>query len=66
MLLMQLNDAYPNKPLILGVRSTDDSPAITITPQGANLLIPGALDFYVTDNEDVTLTFTLGIVRPDP
>lgn len=65
--MKQLHDAHPGKPLILGVRSTNIPPRITVTPQEAVMSVPGAVDFYVVDEEDHTaLTFTLEVVRIMP
>ena len=60
---IQLHNAHPGKPLILGVRSTNIPPRIVVTPQEAVLSVPGAVDFYVIGDEDhAILTFTLGVV----
>ncbi len=54
---------YPDKSLTLGIRSSDNPPMITITPHGAKLVIPGAIDFFITDESDDALALTLGIVN---
>lgn len=46
----------------IGIRATDKPPLVHITPQGANLTIPIALDFYVIKKNTSAMVFTLGIV----
>ena len=35
---------------------------IAIAPQGTKLVIPGAIDFFITNKAEDALAFTLGIV----
>lgn len=41
----------------------DNPPTLKITPQGAQLILLAAVDFFVDgEPQDTTLAFTLGIV----
>ncbi len=60
---VQLYLKYPNKDLILSVRTIDKPPTVHIRPQVIDTAISGAMDFYVVDDDGSTaLAFTLGVV----
>ena len=60
--LSQLYRKYPEKNMSIGIRVTDKPPMVHINPEGVNLAIPIAVDFYVILNDTSPMMFTLGVV----
>lgn len=59
---MQLYDMYPDKNMSIGLRSIHKPPLLSIMPEGINITVPAAVDFFVLDKNGPTLAFSLAIV----